>query len=886
VNVLELPEDSVIATDSYSDRLSVDGFPGGVTSVARVAGWPIDALDSLAAPEVSARIASVLAAQERVAQAGRQVADLLYEAVGRVAARDARRALLALRRAAFQARLPRRAVGEAVLRELPPSTADHVRAWIDQCGRCDADLAALDSWAEERLRAQKSRLVRQVDDDAYRRAVLLASPQVSAALDRAGPDGGELELKAAVSANAYAVRMATKTSPYSTLTSTAPVAWSADDTWLRWAGVGEVRTRAELALDVFEDIQDTLRARRTGVVWLRRNPSCRIADGTCRYVVRRRWSVEAMCQLALTPPIEAVLAAMGGGGWRPEALVHRLAETLGAGPDQVCTLIGRLTEAGVLDVDFGVGDQSRDPLADLAERLARAPDPDGAGRGIAALGELVRCYGQAVSHGRRTHLLRAVQQRGDEVLRAHPAGSTDRREPERQVIVEDSYIAGARLVLSPTRWAPVLDDLRLCGQLLELQDPAVGGRLLAAHLFSDRHGNNDALALLELFDEAHREALGGAGEWAGVLNSFRGVPTVARSAEERDLAWRRDVLWRWLRSRPRSDRPEVEVEVDRAVVAEAVSGRPDHLAGCGSLAAFCLPMLVAGEVRVVLNAVQAGHGRHLVRLARLLGNSYPGRPGPRSGGPVPVELAGAFSSNLNLRNPGTPYEISYPGSVSDRPDDQRLALDDLLVRPEPTSGRLALWSQRLGRQLLPVHLGAGTVKLLPPLARFILGLFGDGPVDAIQPWQALFRRQRAEDTPYGQLSPRLRVGSVVFDRRKMMLRAVDLPRRARAEPVGSYLVRVERWRRTRDVDARCFIRLVDLGAAAASPQHGVPWPAKERKPMLLDFTNPLSVLQLDRLAGRADAHAVLEEVLPAAGSLPTGPNGQRQVVELVLEMSR
>src|SRR5205814_9797308 len=139
------------------------------------------------------------------------------------------------------------------------------------------------------------------------------------------------------------------------------------------------------------------------------------------------------------------------------------------------------------------------------------------------------------------------------------------------------------------------------------------------------------------------------------------------------------------------------------------------------------------------------------------------------------------------------------------------------------SGLLALWSHRLGARVLPVHRGSGSVKLLPPLARFIIGLFTDGPVDAVAPWQALWRRQD-EGVDHGALSPRLRIGNVVFDRRKMVLAASELPHRGKAEPVGGYLVRVEHWRRERGVPQTCFVRFVDLAGPAAATRRHARWP--------------------------------------------------------------
>src|SRR5204863_509630 len=109
-SVLEPEAASVTATSSSSEPRT--------TSVARVAGWPVDAVAAVGAPAVATRVAELVDAQQRHAAEGRLIADLLYEPIGREPDRNARRALLDWRRAAFQDRPVRRPLDASTLAAL------------------------------------------------------------------------------------------------------------------------------------------------------------------------------------------------------------------------------------------------------------------------------------------------------------------------------------------------------------------------------------------------------------------------------------------------------------------------------------------------------------------------------------------------------------------------------------------------------------------------------------------------------------------------------------------------------------------------------------------------------------------------------------------------
>ncbi len=75
-------------------------------------------------------------------------------------------------------------------------------------------------------------------------------------------------------------------------------------------------------------------------------------------------------------------------------------------------------------------------------------------------------------------------------------------------------------------------------------------------------------------------------------------------------------------------------------------------------------------------------------------------------GAIFAELKGGYdATNLNLHPVVTPYELVCPGELSTRPQQEQIPLADLYVQDDPLQDTLRIYSQRLGKEVIPLYLG-------------------------------------------------------------------------------------------------------------------------------------------------------------------------------------
>ena len=195
------------------------------------------------------------------------------------------------------------------------------------------------------------------------------------------------------------------------------------------------------------------------------------------------------------------------------------------------------------------------------------------------------------------------------------------------------------------------------------------------------------------------------------------------------------------------------------------------------------------------------------------------------------------------------------------------------------SQRLVLDAPRLGRRVVPLHLGGMADFLLPPAHRLLVGLFGDtpwcylaeglAPVDEVQTEAGgVFWRRR------------LRVGDVVVQRATLVMPSDRLPGRVRHESGFDHLVRVTEWRAAVGIGPRCFVRSLPTNPDIRN----LDWNDKGRKPLYLDLTSDLALGLLDQIARTPGRTAFLQEVLPDHDESWVRLDGRPHVGECVLDV--
>jgi lantibiotic biosynthesis protein len=695
------------------------------------------------------------------------------------------------------------------------------------------------------------------EEDVVRLALMVASPTLVAALDRAAPRRGR-DAASRSSLLRYLIRMSTRPTPYGLFAGAALGTWS-DRTDLALADrPRRTRTRPDmgwlmrlvLALEAQPEVRRELRllanacaAERDGRVTLAdratggRGPGPDVSVRATR-VVRR------VLELARRPMAY-------------DALVAGVAAAVpGAPAERVVGLLDELWRQDLLLSDlrpppFG------DPARYVTERLSRVQPARVTAERLAAVLDEAAAFDRLDAGEAAAALPRLRGQ-----LRAIPAAGDD---AESEVVQVDSalVLAGERLSSEVAREAARGIEL-----LLRLH-PAPGGPAhLAAYrsAFEARYGHDRWVPLLELLDprtglglpwrsahhHAHRPALtGGTGE----------VP-------------RDDLLLDLATEALREG--NLEVELDETLIAALATWEPDlaSLPPSLELSAFVLarsPRAVdRGEFRLMVgpNLGASAAGRGVGRFADLLGapaerllRQVTRAEHAREPGCVAAELTCLplhhRSVNVTVRQQLRGYEIPV-GVPPSLPDDRIVRPDELAVGVR--GGRLRLWWVPRGLEvavtsghMLNPHAG-------PDLCRFLQEVGHDGVTTPTG-----FDWGLAEELPF---LPRVRAGRLVLrPARWRQPRGLAL-RRLQPEDERRFAAALPAWRRRWRVPRRVHLAAGD-------------------NRLLLDLDDPAQAAQLrEHLRRGRGGDLVLEEELPALDDawLP-GPGG-RYAVEVVVPLVR
>ncbi|KAA9381344.1 hypothetical protein F5972_00355 [Microbispora cellulosiformans] len=815
------------------------------TVVVRVAALPGAALDDLRCDRTWQAVQEILKERDALAAEGRALALALEPVIADVPSGQARSRLVALRRALYNGRTP----------AMPPSSAEtpaeldrRVRRWSERSRACERLEAELPLILEKERRDRHHSLRTWASADVFTHGLVQASPSLAGALARwLDSPGAAPSRRLDLRLSRYLSRVVAKTSPHSTFTMMGLGHWGPGPEPVAVEGGWDWRSVAEpdlwLVRRLLSDLatsDDDLAAR----FLIRPNAGLTEEDGRLWYLSRTE---DAYRSVRASEPLRALLRALTGEPTLGEARRHVPSDAL-----------ARLVDAGVLETLPPVADQSVSHLSDLADRLA----PHAAADALAAFGRALARHPRV--RGPVEGL--ALQQEVRTALRR--LSPPDGRLPDKNLFHDNAVFTSPAVRLGEPEWRAALDDLHLIRTLAGVFQRDNEIRLLAAGLFVQAYGTGARVpfarfhrTLAEQLVTPEGDALhallypGGAAEPAGTVS---GTVSGTVPGEVAALRRYRDQTLKLLREEPEA-------------LAGWLRGRPESAGPVRSLACYVqvLPQPDDGEgpVRLVLNAVSAGHGtarsrvHRLLTIAGLAHEPRPMEPDPADGLPIEAELTGLFGHNISLRSPMTTHELGYPGAVSGRPPAARLALGDLDVRHDPATGALELVRAADGRRVLMRHTGLLATPFLPRTARLLLHLFGDQPGIGVPLW-ALFAEPPRRTPEEVAARPRVTLGRVVVARATWYVATAEVPRRRPGTSEAGHLLALARWFAARGIPSRCFVFSLDPGSWGQDRMRA----AQLAKPTFLDLADPSLVACFDRQLGDSGACTAFQEVLPELGA--------------------
>ncbi|MFY1675704.1 lantibiotic dehydratase [Streptomyces sp. WMMC905] len=872
----------------------------------RVAGLPVDTLHGLRCPGGVRWAEDVLAAEEELAGAGRELSEVLHALVpaAESQADDAgRRALLAMRRDVFNNRVPAAGASALALVEaLDPVAAARTRSWLTNRGELDRLREAGGRTLRAELAECRAALRDLVAEPRLRHGLQLASPTLERRLDayaRSASDGrpDKRTRKVERSLLSYLYRTVCKTSPFSSFTGVALGTFvEGDDPSVRLDPTW--RSRARINVVVLARVAERVLASPA----LRADLPVRLASGwggderRVRYV--RRWVTAGDDDAAVTfdsvrdrlfylrrsGTLDRIITLLGTGEPRYGDLVEWLDSTYGSGAGPAEQYVSALLTLGLIRVPCLETDvHTGDPLRSFQESLRGLERPwaDALAEELGAAASLVDDFPDADTAGRARILrdLRDRLERAQRLLGDDPAALP-------QTLLYEDVDAGANVSCGMGAWTGRDGGaLRSVERILPAFDLTLPQRLTFKGFFVARHGRggrcDDLLGLVHDFHEdffdqylsftSKRVPFDAEGEyvpeenWLG-LGEIKALDRARRAF----VAGMRE-LW----SRHAGDGDLVLTdEYLRPVAAELEGLRAPFTPQSHHLQVAS----EGGEPLLVLNRSYGGLSFPFSRFTHVWDEG--GGPGVCDAlreqaagltppGAVLAELTGGpVTSNLNLHGRLTEYQIVCPGETSTVPEERRIHLDDLRLEHDAREDRLVLRSKRLGREVIPVYLGYLVPLALPETPRTLL-LLSPTSMAPLDVWAGVPAGPARQGVAR---RPRVRHGDLVLARRGWSTTGAFLPLSPADASEEARFLAWRRWRRLHGLPARVFATV-----------SGGPPGAAGTKPQYVDFDSPLSLAAFAALVKSDEDRVELREALPTEDAPHAVSDRGGHVAELSVE---
>ncbi len=876
----------------------------GSTLIARVAGLPMEILLPLRFTQTMQVIDDLFALENRLQAQAEPLSDTLYHVIGTLADKKIKYYLMAMRRAIYQVQLPK-APGADVWAALPIELAGALNTWLGEMQML-VDLRARGQEILEREWVEKSATLQQLAQlELFQQGLILASTDLYEDMLRwvqnSSGDAPQHDRQLELGLLTYLSRMATKTSPFSTFMSSGRGHWVEDGPlltstpgWQRRSAVTlnwSIAQRVAAELARWPEIQAELP--------LHVNSSLLEDAAQVRFLGWKQAGTrtgETVMKLANSPRMQQVHQLIRNATNPSYAAIQREI-VQGYTPKDAVEIqrgLAQLIEMGLLELDPGIPDLAGDYLAQLLSTLQ--PYHSQRVESIAALLQKVqtslRNYAVTTQPTERYKLRETIYTTLESIYQQLGLPERNIAIPANNAFYEDTLLDGSDVHCSLTSFDAALADLGLLQQLSALYDQNVPGRVAATAFFVDQYGEGASISLLRFYEDFCREQaqVGGwrpgyrvSGSHLGQLFAH-GAAHIPGLMAELDQIHDLQEEFAQTFMHP-SFAPGEVYQWNTPALSAFIARLPAFLTPPRSLAFSCQMLVREGAPQLVLNALRSGFGRsesHLHFLEARLDRSTPSRdmPGKQEGEPVWADILGVFGSNASLRIARTPYEITYPGTVSARPLDEQLPLNDLHTVHDPRTNHLRLVSHRLQREVLPVHLGLLDDRWQPPLYRFLLHLFSEGAVHALLPLLHLPDIEVLSAELPVHAYPRLYLGNLVLRRASWLVGTQHLPKREKGTSAFEYMLKVQRWLVAHHIPQECFARL-----PAAD--------TKDRKPLYIDFHNYLSMMLFEQMvqhseqiADPAERFLLLQETLPGREDLVLSDGKAAYVSEFIIELTR
>lgn len=855
--------------------------------VLRVAGEPCANWQRLHDGAASTSLSLMHALRDSMAQAAPRACEALQQAICRAGEeRAARRALLAAKRAAFNAR-PLTLGAELIAAWCAPEAQAQLAELEEMGARLGAAEGAFAALFDAELERATQRLRSAADGaPALMGGIHYTNAQLHSQVERWVRNGVASDAKAARRLQStlldFAKRAAFKTSPLSSFTPVIVGTWCEGAAAARDLGERGVRMEVRfnhaslwymleplwrdpqcLGDDFALELNPTIRRENEELHWQR------LVQSEARH--GSFWGVDhPRHKVRLNAPLSVFLAtaAQLPGPLNLASLTRALAAALPShAPEGVRYFVETMLSLNLLHPCWPRCQQD-DLLADTIKLAARLEPPVRDLLAVAAteMQQLALQYQHAQLADRV--LLRRRIELAAARLRSL-GGAKEAPRSSAPLFFEDCVLDGPRLLDDPGRWSIVLDDLEAWLALMPLFDTGTALQSWLAERFVASFGAAGVCTDIDAFlhglgPESLADGAAPRGQqtalWADLLALKNEILDAALVAGQGQAEVRLDAAW------CRALAQRMPAAVRRRGVSQVFFGQRTDRAH--TAAGFVVNRVYGGTSRMLSRFLNGLSDTELETVRNYLGQLA-------AGGNY-LELPDVFGFNGNLHPRLSDGEVLMPGSQPGRAGLERHSLAELSLVYNAATDRVDVLDREgvahdiyyfgfllVPKLSLPYQLLARNVSVIPEL------------------WEALRDRQSGPQDQPRQL-PRVSIGHVVVARRTWIIPRACLP--DPNGPLHAFALAFHALRIQFSLPAEIFVRLErgSMDQVARGPD-GIS--GGLGKPFHVNLDSPLHLRQLAGALRKADSGLYIQESLPEPGIGTVRWNGQEHVAEWQIEMA-
>ncbi|GAA0550985.1 lantibiotic dehydratase [Chitinophaga japonensis] len=234
-----------------------------------------------------------------------------------------------------------------------------------------------------------------------------------------------------------------------------------------------------------------------------------------------------------------------------------------------------------------------------------------------------------------------------------------------------------------------------------------------------------------------------------------------------------------------------------------------------------------------------------------------------------MELNDGSTFNANIHPPLLPYEICMPGGNNNYPVNRQVSLRDVTVQYNSDTDLLSLYHAGERKEIFAYDLCLESFYSRSHFYRLLAHFNPEPRLPLRRLIAAVDLQHAAAFTPQDdvQLKPRIVFEKQVVIRRKgWLVKTAAVPEQQQGETDAAYFLRLQGWRERHGLPEHVFLFLKSP-YIKAQPGAQSRLQRDDYKPQYICFTQPLLVILLKKLLGRAGAYCYLEEMLPHAAHL-------------------